>query len=124
MNKSILIIILFLATVTVNSFAQQALFGGEKIASPEVKAYHTVTFRVQAPDAREVKITGDWMPLQGWVRGSEGMTKDEKGMWNYTTKPLESDLYGYSIIIDGLKTIDPSVVEPLIYNKEKLFANY
>lgn len=90
--------------------AQQALFGAAGLISPEVKDDRTVTFRFLAPNAREVKLTGDWMPAQGWTSGSEAMTKDDKGVWTYTTKSLESDLYSYSFIADGLKTTDPNNV--------------
>lgn len=90
--------------------AQQALWGGAQMISPEVNADKTVTFRFQAPNAKEVKVTGDWIPSQGFVPGSELMTKDEKGLWSFTSKPLESDLYGYSILVDGLKTNDPNNV--------------
>jgi len=38
------------------------------------------------------------------------MTKDEKGIWSYATKPLDSDLYSYSFLVDGLKTTDPNNV--------------
>lgn len=93
-----------------NVYSQQALWGGQQIISPEVKEDHTVTFRFQAPNAKEVKISGEWMQAQGYTPGAESMTKDDKGVWTYTTKPLESDLYGYSISVDGLKTTDPNNV--------------
>lgn len=95
---------------SLSAFSQQALWGGQQIVSPEVKEDYTVTFRFQAPNAKEVKISGEWMPAQGYTPGAESMTKDDKGVWTYTTKPLESDLYGYSITVDGLKTTDPNNV--------------
>ena len=93
-----------------NSFAQQALWGAPGIVSPEVKEDKSVTFRFQAPDAKEVKIAGDWMPGKDWVPGSQAMTKDDKGIWSYTTSSMPSDLYGYSFLVDGLKTTDPNNV--------------
>ncbi len=90
--------------------AQQALRGAPALVSPEIKEDHAVTFRLLAPSAREVKISGEWMPAQGWTPGSEAMTKDDKGVWSYTTAPLSSDLYGYSFNVDGLKSTDPSNV--------------
>ncbi len=111
MRKQILVYIAFFVMASSNSFAQQALWGAAAIISPEVKEEdNTVIFRFQAPDAKEVKISGDWMPAQGWVPGSEAMSKDEKGIWSYTTKPLEPDLYSYSFLVDGLKTTDPNNV--------------
>ena len=110
MRKQILSVIAFVIIGTLGSFAQQALWGAPNIVSPEVKSDNTVTFRFQAPDAKEVKISGDWMPSKDWIPGSEVMSKDEKGVWSYTTSVLPSDLYGYSFMVDGLKTTDPNNV--------------
>ncbi len=94
--------------------AQQALFGrGYDIISPQVHANHSVTFRLMAPNAKEVKLTGDFIPSKGWIPGSEAMVKDEKGIWSYTTKPLPSDLYGYSFLVDGMKMMDPNNVHQI-----------
>ncbi|MCX6221004.1 MAG: alpha/beta hydrolase-fold protein [Bacteroidia bacterium] len=109
--RNLLIVFIFLLMLgSINSVAQQALWGAPGIVSPEVKEDKTVTFRFQAPDAKVVKISGDWMPAQGWVPGSEAMTRDEKGTWSYTTAVLPSDLYSYSFNVDGLKTTDPNNV--------------
>lgn len=110
MKKLLLSSLLAFFVICYNAFSQQALFGGTNITSPEVNPDNTVTFRFQAPDAREVKITGDWMPAQGWTPGSEAMTKGEKGIWTYTTAVLPSDLYSYSFIADGIKCTDPNNV--------------
>ena len=110
MKKQILIVVIFCVVTSINSFAQQALRGAAVLVSPEVKEDNTVTFRFQAPNAKEVKISGDWMPAEGWTPGSAAMTKNEKGLWSYTTAALPSDLYGYSFSVDGLKTTDPNNV--------------
>jgi len=110
MRNQILFVIAFVIMGSFNSFAQQALWGAPGIVSPEVRTDNTVNFRFQAPDAKEVKITGDWFPVKDWIPGSEVMTKDDKGTWSYTTSKLPSDLYGYSFIVDGLKTTDPNNV--------------
>ena len=44
------------------SFAQQTLFGGNDIVSPEINNDGTVTFRLVAPKAVRVQITGDFLP--------------------------------------------------------------
>lgn len=75
------------------------------VISPEVLPDHRVTFRIYAPKAGEVSITGDWI-AQG--RGSGGkLEKDDKGVWSITVGPIEPDLYAYSFNVDGVKTIDP-----------------
>lgn len=108
-RKQILLAFIFVGIVSFQSIAQQALWGAPGVVSPEVKADNTVTFRFLAPDAKEVKIMGDWLPGQGSIAGSEAMTKDEKGVWSYSTV-LSSDMYGYSFLVDGLKCTDPNNV--------------
>ncbi len=103
---------------SMTTFAQQALWGAAPIVSPEVKPDHTVTFRIQAPDADSVQITGDFLPpakmKTQWgvmdVPGKANLTKDEKGIWTFASQPLESDLYSYTVIVDGFKTTDPGNV--------------
>jgi len=117
MRKIVLVILAFVF-MAFNSFAQQALFGGQQIISPEVKADHTVTFRIMAPAADSVQITGDFLPpaklKTQWglidVPGTAKLTKDDKGIWTFTSQPLASDLYSYTVIVDGFKTTDPSNV--------------
>lgn len=115
LKLTIVTAILFCSMVT---FAQQALWGAAPIISPEVKSDHTVTFRIQAAEADSVQITGDFLPTvkmkTQWgvmdVPGKANLTKDEKGLWTFTSQPLESDLYSYTVIVDGFKTTDPNNV--------------
>ena len=37
---------------------------GQQVVSPEVNADNTVTFRMTAPEAQKVQITGDFLPTQ------------------------------------------------------------
>jgi len=68
--------------------------------TPEVHSDDSVTFRFLAPNAQEVKLARE---------GSEqvAMQKDDKGVWTVNTAPLSPDYYGYSIIVDGVRQIDP-----------------
>jgi enterochelin esterase-like enzyme len=106
--RTILTGILILTSMAVS--AQQALWGANEIVSPEVNADNSVTFRFQAENAKEVKLSGDWMPAEGWTPGSAAMTKGEKGVWSYTTAVLPSELYSYFFLVDGLKCTDPNNV--------------
>ncbi len=110
MIKKIYIVTALAIFLSTNAFAQQSLWGGEQIVSPEINENSTVTFRLKAPKATEVKLSGDWMPSEGWTPGSVIMEKDKDGLWSYTTKILSSDLYGYSFNVDGLKCTDPNNV--------------
>jgi len=110
MKKRILFLLVLLVYSSIQMFSQQALWGGANIISPEIKTDNTVTFRFHAPNAKEVKISGDWMASVGWTPGSESMKKDTGNIWVYTTAVLPSDLYAYSFTVDGLKTTDPNNV--------------
>ena len=87
-------------------FAQQALSGGSELISPEILSDRTVTFRLKAPQAKEVKLSGDWMPAQG----TAVMQKNDAGVWTFTSTPISSDLHSYSFLVDGLRTTDPTNV--------------
>jgi len=108
MKKPIILIITAFSLHMITATAQQSLWGGEEIISPEIHEDNTVTFRVIAPKANEVKISGDWMPPEGWIPGFVSMEKNEKGTWTYNTEKLEPELYGYSLSIDGFRTLDPN----------------
>ncbi len=84
--------------------AQQALSFRAPVVSPEINADHSVTFRYRNPKAMTVKISGDFLPDRTLAEMVEG--KD--GVWEYTTGPLEGELYLYNFIVDGERRNDPS----------------
>lgn len=96
--------------------AQEALFNAQNINSPEVKSDQSVVFRIYAPNAQEVRITGDFLPTEK-VTTPYGeadapikalMTQDQNGLWVYETSALAPELYSYSVIVDGYETTDPN----------------
>ena len=103
-----------LVMASVFAFAQQSLWGGQKIISPEIHPDNTVTFRFFAPKAVQVQVTGDFLPPRQVesqygkidVSGVADLKEGENGIWEYTTpNPLASELYNYTFIVDGLKNI-------------------
>ncbi|MCD7978830.1 MAG: esterase [Tannerellaceae bacterium] len=103
--------------ISITAFAQQALWGGSQIVSPEIHSNNTVTFRLKAPKAVKVELTGDFLPTQkiDTPRGTfdaPGMVEleeNKEGVWEYTTpEPLASELYSYAFIVDGLRMNDPN----------------
>lgn len=71
------------------------------LVSPEVHGDFSITFRFLAPNAQEVKLEregADLMPMR----------KDDDGVWSVTTPPLAPDYYGYSILVDGARNLDPN----------------
>ncbi len=110
MKNQLIFIAAAMTLMSSQASAQQALSGGSENVSFEIHEDHTVTFRVKAPRADEVKLSGDWMPPEGWVPGSKDMEKDDSGLWTFTSAALEPDLYGYVFLIDGVRTNDPNNV--------------
>lgn len=113
------IIFALLMTICVMSGnAQQALWGFSQIVSPEVHTDKTVTFRFNAPDAKKVQVTGDFLPTQQIdtpygkfdAPGAADLSKNAEGIWEYTSESLSPELYSYTFIVDGVKMPDPSNV--------------
>jgi enterochelin esterase-like enzyme len=73
----------------------------ESVVSPEVGADRRVTFRLAAPKAGEVVVTGEFMA------GGKSLQKDDKGVWSVTVGPVAPEIYYYNFTIDGVRTIDP-----------------
>lgn len=101
------------------TFAQQALWGGAPVVSPEIHDNNTVTFRLKAPKAVKVQVTGDFLPTQKIKTpfgefdgpGVADLKEGKDGVWEFTTpEPLKPELYSYSFIMNDLKIMDPSNV--------------
>jgi enterochelin esterase family protein len=72
----------------------------DTLKSTEVAPDRKVTFRIYAPKADEVSVSGDF--------GQGGkMMKDDKGVWSIEVGPLAPDFYSYTYIVDGVRTVDP-----------------
>lgn len=101
----------------VSTYAQQALWSGSQIVSPEINQDNSVTFRLHAPKAVKVQVTGDFLPTQK-IETPNGSFEipgyaeliEQNGVWEFTTEPLDPELYSYSFIVDGLTIRDPSNV--------------
>lgn len=101
-----------LLLMTLTAMAQE-VGQRERLVSPELKDDNTVVFSIRAPKAENVTLSGNWMPMvpdgnQGMKRQTVALTKDGQGVWSTTVGPLEPELYGYSFLVDGVTTLDPS----------------
>ena len=101
-----------------SAFAQQALWGGSEIISPQINPDKTVTFRIFAPKAVKVQVTGDFLPTEKITTpfgeadapGAADLVEKD-GVWEYTTpQRLQPELYSYTMLVDGLRINDPSNV--------------
>ncbi|HXE64983.1 MAG TPA: alpha/beta hydrolase-fold protein [Bryobacteraceae bacterium] len=83
--------------------------GGPRPSAPpayKVNPDRTVTFRLHAPAAAAVTVSGDF------IQTPQSMTKGEDGTWSFTSAPLRPAIYDYSFTVDGLRINDPS--NPLV----------
>jgi len=86
-----------------------------------------VTFRLCAPEAREVKVTSsdiaDIIPM-GFTPGAPAglaMAKDETGLWSVTTaRPVPADTYRFNFEVDGARAPDP---QGTAFSEERVGTN-
>jgi enterochelin esterase-like enzyme len=97
MKRSLFTMFLALASLV----RSHAAAGVTNVVSPEVHADRTVTFRIAAPKATEVTLTGDW------VDGAQKLTNADDGVWSVTLGPMPPSTYIYTFNVDGVLTVDP-----------------
>src|SRR5690349_11575926 len=76
----------------------------DSLVSPEVAADGRVTFRLYAPKATEVAVTGEVTPGFGQPLT---LTRDERGVWSAVSAPLAAGAYRYTFVVDGVSVLDP-----------------
>ena len=74
--------------------------------SVEVHADRTVLFRLRAPDAATVKLSGDFL------QGAQDLKKGDDGTWTLQVGPLKPSIYSYTFAVNGVRGIDP--LSPMI----------
>lgn len=112
MRRTLLLASLWLASLN----AQSSPPAGRGNAPPpiiscDVKPDRTVTFRLRAPDATDVKVGGDF------VQGAQQMTKDDAGVWTVTLGPLNPAIYSYTFRVNSVSVLDP--LNPMIQLGER-----
>ena len=78
--------------------------GGAPPAQPayEVHSDRTVTFKLRAPEATDVKISGDF------TQTAQAMMKAGDGTWSLIVGPLRPALYNYAFTVNGVRVVDPA----------------
>ena len=82
------------------SVIASAATASAQISSPVVNPDKTVTFSLDAPHARSVKVKPQFAPDTDMVKG-------EDGIWSVTLGPVTPDIYPYSFEVDGTGMMDP-----------------
>lgn len=85
--------------------ARAAGQGTPQIVSPEILPDGRVTFRLLAPEATDVSVTGDW---PGGIQSTTTpMVKSANGAWSATVGPLKPEFWIYTFSVNGVTTLDP-----------------
>ncbi len=105
LNRRIVNILLPLFTIVISAISMQAQSPKPAepapVVSPEVASDNRVTFRLRAPNAKEVMLQ-----LEG--AKEQSMQQGDQGVWSLTTSALDPDFYGYNFTVDGVRFADPS----------------
>ncbi|HEY4671343.1 MAG TPA: alpha/beta hydrolase-fold protein, partial [Gemmatimonadaceae bacterium] len=86
------------------------------LITPEVHSDNSVTFRFRAPNAQQVKVTREGIPEP------LPLQKDDSGVWTVNSPSWPPDYYGYSIVVDDQRAIDPynHLLKPNLLNTENM----
>src|SRR6516164_405457 len=74
------------------------------VVSPEISNDRHVTFRIRAPKAEVVKLSGSDIPGNGQAAA---LKKDDNGVWETTLGPIDAGAYRYRFDVDGVAVVDP-----------------
>ncbi len=103
--KALAAAIMGLLLLSGTATAQAPRQGPAPMTSPEVLPDGRVVFRLLAPDATSVSVTGDW---PGGIQSTTTpMVKDDNGVWSATVGPLKPEFWIYTFSVNGVTTLDP-----------------
>ena len=71
--------------------------------SPEVESNRGITFRIVAPNATTVKLTGSDFPGLG---AGKDLVKGSNGVWSVTLGPVAPGSYRYHFQVDSVAVVD------------------
>jgi enterochelin esterase family protein len=77
---------------------------GPQVKSPEVSADRRVTFRILAPHAQTVRLSGGDIPGNG--QGT-ALTQGTNGVWEVTLGPIQPGSYRYHLQVNDVPVVDP-----------------
>src|ERR1700744_6666405 len=69
--------------------------------STEIISDNRVSFHFKAPEATNVQLQFESL------KGTKDMERNPEGVWSFTPPSLEPDFYGYSLVVDGVRIMDP-----------------
>ena len=86
-------------------YAQKGWYIDKTGPMPVINSDNTITFRIKAPEAKQITVGGDFLP-EGMKYAT--LSKKDSVTWEYTsTFTLKPEIYVYSYMIDGQRVLDP-----------------
>ena len=70
------------------------------LVSPDLLPGGGVAFRLKAPQAKEVKVVGQFGP-------DTPLQKDDQGVWSVTLPSVPPGVHEYRFVVDGLSRLVP-----------------
>lgn len=110
--------LLFIMMIFTSAYSQ-SLSNVPNVISPEILQDNSVIFRLYAPEANNVTISGEWMIGNN---SNEKLIKSEDGIWTIKTSPLKDEFYEYSFKVEGIRALDPNNVQSS--RSGKTYSNY
>jgi enterochelin esterase-like enzyme len=86
------------------SFCLHAQNNNTRLNSPEILSDNSVIFRIKAPGASSVQVVGTW----GADFKPVPMIKNDSNVYELKVGPLQSNMYEYRFILDGVPMLDPN----------------
>ncbi|MBQ6577536.1 MAG: esterase, partial [Bacteroidales bacterium] len=77
--------------------------GAAPVISPEIQA-DSVTFRLRADYATQVRFSGSWS-------GVVDMTRGENNVWSVKLPLPSPEIYTYNFVVDGVAVNDPQNIQ-------------
>jgi enterochelin esterase-like enzyme len=119
-NLSLLALsLVFGSTLLAQAPARAGRGGGRGAAAATSPAYEvhpdrTVTFKLRAPEATTVTVSGDF------AQNPLTLTKGTDGTWSVTSAALRPAIYRYAFTVNGVSMIDPA--NPMIGTSDRGFG--
>ena len=107
--KAIVLGLALAGLAVVTSDTQEPVSPPDRVTSPEIHADRHVTFRIMAPHADEVQLSGEFL------EEAVALDRDATGVWSTTVGPVEPEIYEYEFRVDSVPL--PDIGNPAVkYN--------
>lgn len=93
----------FTLTVSVNAQPFAPSTPASRLISTEKAGEGRYYFRIYAPEAKQVTVSGDFLP---WGTKMD-FTKDTSGIWTGLSPVVNPGVYRYNFVVDGVNVSDP-----------------